>query len=97
VLKSLGHFSRHEPGIFGAVLETLLSHGDFSIPLADLPSFTVTQSDARWSLPTEEPDRTMPPASLGVRPPGGVSSLRARRMVYFLFWEALSCECDRTC
>ena len=37
------HFSRHEPGVFGPIRETLLNHGDYYMHLADLRSYLETQ------------------------------------------------------
>jgi starch phosphorylase len=34
-----GHFNRHEPGIFDPIRETLLTHGDYYMHLADLKSY----------------------------------------------------------
>src|SRR5580693_723543 len=33
------HFSRNEPGVFGALRDTLLTHGDYYMHLADLQSY----------------------------------------------------------
>jgi len=38
------HFSRNEPGIFGPIVDTLLTHGDFYMHLADLTSYAAAQS-----------------------------------------------------
>jgi starch phosphorylase len=38
-LISSGHFSRNEPGIFTLLYDTLLTHGDFYMHLADLKSY----------------------------------------------------------
>jgi len=38
-LISSGHFSRNEPGIFTPLYDTLLTHGDFYMHLADLKSY----------------------------------------------------------
>jgi starch phosphorylase len=37
------HFSRHEPGIFGPIRETLLVRGDYYMHLADLHAYVETQ------------------------------------------------------
>ncbi len=34
------HFSRYEPGVFAPLLDTLLSHGDYYLHLADLKSYS---------------------------------------------------------
>jgi starch phosphorylase len=34
------HFSRHEPGVFGPILDSLLRHGDYYLHLADLRSYS---------------------------------------------------------
>jgi len=36
------HFSRHEPGVFAPLLDTLLTHGDYYMHLADLKSYLET-------------------------------------------------------
>jgi starch phosphorylase len=38
------HFSRDEPGIFGPLRDTLLTHGDYYMHLADLTAYIRTQS-----------------------------------------------------
>jgi len=38
------HFSRTEPGIFSPLRDTLLTHGDYYMHLADLTSYVQTQS-----------------------------------------------------
>src|SRR5690349_7332508 len=37
------HFSRHEPGVFDPILNTLLRHGDHYLHLADLRSYSEVQ------------------------------------------------------
>jgi starch phosphorylase len=38
------HFSRHEPGVFDPLRETLLTRGDYYMHLADLSSYLETQA-----------------------------------------------------
>jgi len=38
------YFSRHEPGIFNAIHEVLLTHGDYYMHLADLKSYSEAQA-----------------------------------------------------
>jgi starch phosphorylase len=40
------HFSRNEPGVFTPLRETLLTHGDFYMHLADLTSYVQAHEDA---------------------------------------------------
>jgi glycogen phosphorylase len=39
-----GHFSRGEPGIFGPIRDTLVTHGDRFMHLADLTAYAQTQA-----------------------------------------------------
>jgi len=39
-----GHFNRGEPNLFGPIHDALLTHGDYYMHLADLASYTATQS-----------------------------------------------------
>jgi starch phosphorylase len=39
------HFSRHEPGIFAPIRDTLLTNGDFYMHLADLTAYTRAHRD----------------------------------------------------
>lgn len=48
-----GHFSRNEPGIFTALYDTLLTHGDFYMHLADLKSY-LQAHDQTESLYTDQ-------------------------------------------
>ncbi len=42
-LISNNHFSRHEPGVFAPIRETLLTHGDYYMHLADLSAYLESQ------------------------------------------------------
>jgi starch phosphorylase len=48
------HFSRNEPGVFAPLRETLLTHGDFYMHLADLPAYLQAHdlAGALYSVPT---------------------------------------------
>src|SRR5581483_7242206 len=39
-----GHFNRREPRLFDPIRDALLAHGDYYMHLADLASYTATQS-----------------------------------------------------
>ena len=55
------HFSRYEPGIFAPLRDTLLTHGDHYMHLADLKSYLEADQTAdRACTPTATPGRARP-------------------------------------
>jgi glycogen phosphorylase len=69
------HFSRYEPGIFAPLRDTLLTHGDFYMHLADLTSFG--QAHERLGRLYADPDAWTRKAILNVAGSGKFSSDRA--------------------
>ena len=51
------HFSRDEPGIFAPLRDTLLTHGDHYMHLADLKSYLEADQRLRRCTPTATPGR----------------------------------------
>ncbi len=68
------HFSRYEPGIFGGLRDTLLTHGDYYMHLADLKSYL--DADQRLLDLYSKPDEWTQKAVLNVASSGKFSSDR---------------------
>jgi starch phosphorylase len=68
------HFSRYEPGIFGPLRDTLLTHGDHYMHLADLRSYL--EADGRLLQLYADPDGWARKAILNVAASGKFSSDR---------------------
>jgi starch phosphorylase len=68
------HFSRHEPGVFAPLRDTLLTHGDFYMHLADLKSYL--EADQRLVELYADPDAWARKAILNVAGSGKFSSDR---------------------
>ena len=49
------HFSRDEPGIFAPIRDTLLTHGDHYMHLADLTAYVETAAEGGGALPRPTP------------------------------------------
>jgi starch phosphorylase len=73
-LISSDHFSRNEPGIFAPLCDTLLTHGDFYMHLADLTSYL--QAHEQIGALYAEPDAWAQKAILNVASAGKFSSDR---------------------
>ena len=73
-LISSDHFSRNEPGIFAPLCDTLLTHGDFYMHLADLTSYL--QAHEQVGALYEDPDTWAQKAILNVASAGKFSSDR---------------------
>jgi starch phosphorylase len=69
-----GHFNRNEPGVFDALRETLLTHGDFYMHLADLTSYLNT--DQQLTTLYADSDRWVEKVILNVASSGKFSSDR---------------------
>jgi starch phosphorylase len=69
-----GHFNRNEPGAFDPIRETLLSHGDFYMHLADLTSYL--DADQQLTTLYADSDRWAQKAILNVASSGKFSSDR---------------------
>ena len=83
------HFSRHEPGIFAPLLDTLLTHGDHYMHLADLASYL----DADQRLRELYADRKawVRKAILNVAASGKFSSDRAIAEYAHEIWDVKPC------
>ena len=73
-LIAIDHFSRHEPGVFGPILDTLLRHGDHYLHLADLQSYS--EAHARLGRLYTMPDDWTRKAILNIAASGEFSSDR---------------------
>jgi len=73
-LISCDHFSRNEPGIFAPLCDTLLTHGDFFMHLADLTSYL--QAHEQIGALYADPDAWAQKAILNVASAGKFSSDR---------------------
>jgi starch phosphorylase len=69
-----GHFNRNEPGAFDPIRETLLSHGDFYMHLADLTPYL--DADQQLTTLYADSDRWAQKAILNVASSGKFSSDR---------------------
>jgi len=88
-LLASGYFSRNEPGIFGPILDTLLTCGDFYMHLADLTSYTQTQE--RVSALCADPEAWARKAVLNVACSGKFSSDRSIAEYAADIWSAKPC------
>ena len=68
------HFSRNEPGVFAPLRDTLLTHGDHYMHLADLTSYL--EADSGWCELYANPDAWARKAILNVAGSGKFSSDR---------------------
>jgi glycogen phosphorylase len=68
------HFSRNEPGLFAPLRETLLTHGDYYMHLADLTSYLA--ADRRLAELYTQPDAWAQKAILNIASSGKFSSDR---------------------
>jgi starch phosphorylase len=73
-LISSNHFSRNEPGVFAPLCDTLLTHGDFYMHLADLTSYL--QAQEQVGALYAHPDAWAHKAILNVASSGKFSSDR---------------------
>jgi starch phosphorylase len=83
------YFSRNEPGVFAPIRDTLLTHGDFYMHLADLKSYL--DADQRLCQLWVEPDAWARKAILNVASSGGFSSDRTIGEYNSEIWKAASC------
>jgi starch phosphorylase len=83
------YFSRDEPGIFGPIWDTLLTHGDYYMHLADLAAYTKTQGlvGALYA----DPDAWTRKAILNVACSGKFSSDRTIAEYAADIWNAEPC------
>ena len=83
------HFSRNEPGIFEPLRETLLTHGDFYMHLADLPSYL--EADQRLTQLYAHPNAWAHKAILNVASSGRFSSDRTIAEYAADIWKVEPC------
>jgi starch phosphorylase len=83
------YFSRNEPGVFAPLRDTLLTHGDFYMHLADLKSYL--QADARLCQLFADPDAWARKAILNIAASGGFSSDRTIAQYNSEIWKAAPC------
>jgi starch phosphorylase len=84
-----GHFSRNEPGVFTPLRETLLTHGDYYMHLADLASYL--EADQRLRDLYAEPNAWARKAILNVAASGKFSSDRTIAEYAAAIWNVESC------
>ena len=83
------HFSRYEPGVFAPLRDTLLTHGDHYLHLADLKSYL--EADRRLVELYADPDAWARKAVLNVAGSGKFSSDRTVAEYAALIWNAEPC------
>jgi glycogen phosphorylase len=83
------HFSRNEPGVFTPLQDTLLTHGDFYMHLADLKSYL--EADQRLVELYAHPDSWARKAILNVASSGKFSSDRTIKDYAADIWKAEPC------
>ncbi len=86
------HFSRHEPGVFVPLLDTLLAHGDHYMHLADLRSYLET--DRRLCELYADTDAWARKAILNVAGSGRFSSDRTIAEYAADIWNARPCPVE---
>jgi glycogen phosphorylase len=86
------HFSRHEPGIFEPLRDTLLTHGDYYMHLADLKSYL--EADRRLVELYGNPEEWVRKAILNVAGSGKFSSDRTIAQYAGEIWNAKPCPVD---
>ena len=86
------HFSRHEPGIFEPLRDTLLTHGDYYMHLADLKSYL--EADRRLVELYGNPEEWARKAILNVAGSGKFSSDRTIAQYAGEIWNAKPCPVD---
>jgi starch phosphorylase len=86
------HFSRGEPGVFAELRDTLLTHGDHYMHLADLKSYL--EADERLRELYAEPPAWTRKAILNVAGSGKFSSDRTIREYAADVWGAKPCPID---
>jgi glycogen phosphorylase len=83
------HFSRNEPGIFAPLRETLLTHGDFYMHLADLASYLEADDKLRGLY--ADPEAWARKAILNVASSGKFSSDRTIAEYAANIWHVKAC------
>ena len=83
------HFSRNEPGVFELLRETLLTHGDYYMHLADLKSYL--EADRKLVELYADPKEWTRKAILNVAGSGKFSSDRTIAEYAGEIWDAKPC------
>jgi len=83
------HFSRNEPGVFAPLRDTLLTHGDYYMHLADLKSYL--EADLQLRELYAHPEQWSRKAILNVAGSGKFSSDRTIAEYASEIWEAKPC------
>jgi starch phosphorylase len=83
------HFSRNEPGVFSPLRNTLLTHGDFYMHLADLQSYL--DADRRLCELWADPNAWARKAILNIASSGNFSSDRTISQYNSEIWKAVPC------
>jgi len=86
------HFSRYEPGIFDPLRDTLLTHGDYYMHLADLKSYL--EADHKLVELYANPEKWVSKAILNVAGSGKFSSDRTIAEYAAEIWNAKPCPID---
>jgi len=84
-----GHFNPREPGIFNLLFDTLVTHGDYYLHLADLTSYL--EADERMSTLYGNQKAWVRTAILNVAASGNFSSDRTIAEYTMKIWEAGPC------
>jgi glycogen phosphorylase len=83
------HFSRNEPGVFAPLRDTLLTHGDFYMHLADLKSYL--EADARLCELCSDHQAWARKSILNIAGSGNFSSDRTIAQYNAEIWKAAPC------
>jgi starch phosphorylase len=83
------YFSRKEPGVFAPLRDTLLTHGDFYMHLADLKAYL--EADAQLCQLYTDPDAWARKSILNVASSGMFSSDRTIRQYSEEIWKVAPC------
>jgi starch phosphorylase len=86
------HFSPHEPGVFAPIIDTLLTHGDYYMHLADLKSYGETHQRLGELYANRDPWTRM--AILNVASSGKFSSDRSIAEYAADIWDVKPCPVD---
>ena len=86
------HFSRNEPGVFAPLRETLLTHGDYYMHLADLRAYL--EADERLRELYEDPQAWARKAILNVASSGEFSSDRTISEYASEIWKVKPCPVE---
>jgi starch phosphorylase len=91
-LVAANHFSQHEPGVFGPILETLLTNGDHYLHLADLQSYS--EAHARLGELYADKEAWTRKAVLNIAASGKFSSDRTIAEYAKDIWQAAPCPVE---